>query len=202
LEQKIFLESDFISKKQKILLSKYLEILSEHNAHTNLVGKSTLVDPWNSHVLDSIQIAPLIENKALSILDMGSGAGFPGNVLSIAGFKDVTLLDSNGKKTDFLRKVKKEMYLKSKIITGRIEVINNKKYDVVVSRALANLSKLFSYSQKIIKKNTVMIFLKGKTVNEEIAEAKKKWLFDFVKHQSVSDLRGKILTVRNLKKND
>ena len=102
MEQKIFLESDFISKKQKILLSKYLEILSEHNAHTNLVGKSTLVDPWNSHVLDSIQIAPLIENKALSILDMGSGAGFPGNVLSIAGFKDVTLLDNDQQTALFL----------------------------------------------------------------------------------------------------
>ena len=65
---------------------------------------------------------------------------------------------------------------------------------------LANLKKLLSYSQKLIKKNTVLIFLKGKTVNEELMEARKDWSFDFEKHQSISDSRGKILIIKNLKK--
>ena len=183
-------------------MQKYLDLLIDFNLHTNLVGKSTLVNPWVSHILDSLQILPLIKNKKKSILDMGTGAGLPGIILSIAGCERVDLIDSNGKKIKFLKNVQKELELNTKIFLGRVENLNNKKYDVIVSRALANLSKLFSYSQKFIKKNTVLIFLKGKTVNEEIDEAQKKWTFQFTKHQSISDLRGSLLVVRNIRYND
>jgi 16S rRNA (guanine527-N7)-methyltransferase len=65
---------------------------------------------------------------------------------------------------------------------------------------LASLEKLISYSQKFIKKNTVLIFLKGKTVNEEIEQAQQKWSFQFEKHQSISDSRGSIITIKDSKK--
>ena len=74
------------------------------------------------------------------------------------------------------------------------------KFDIITSRALANLNKLLSYSQKFMKKNTLLIFLKGKTVNEELQEAQKKWIFHFQKHKSISDIRGTILIIKNLKK--
>ena len=189
-----------ISKKQESLLEQYIFFLLKYNSHTNLVGKSTLLNPWKNHILDSIQIMPLIDNKHLSILDMGTGAGFPGNILSIAGCKDVTLIDSNQKKINFLKDVKNIINLRTNLVLGRIENLNNRKFDIITSRALAKLTKLLSYSHKLIKKNTLLIFLKGKTANEEIEDAKKNWNFDLVKHQSVSDLRGKILLIKNLKK--
>lgn len=189
-----------ISKKQENLLEQYIFFLLKYNSHTNLVGKSTLLNPWKTHILDSIQIMPLIDNKHLSILDMGTGAGFPGNILSIAGCKDVTLIDSNQKKINFLKDVKNIINLRTNLVLGRIENLNNRKFDIITSRALAKLTKLLSYSHKLIKKNTLLIFLKGKTANEEIEDAKKNWNFDLVKHQSVSDLRGKILLIKNLKK--
>ena len=133
---------------------------------------------------------------------MGTGAGFPGAVLSIAGCENVTLVDSNGKKINFLKQVKKDLLLNFNTTLGRLEKLNNLKYDVLTSRALANLDNLFSYSQKFLKKNTVMIFLKGKTVNEEIKDAKKKWNFHFNKSQSISHPDGFVLIVTNLKKND
>ena len=167
-----------------------------------MVGKSTLEDPWVSHILDSLQIIPHLKNKNVTILDMGTGAGLPGAILSIVGCKKVTLVDSNGKKINFLKLTKKELLLSFNIILGRVEGLNNLKYDVITTRALASLDKLFSYSQKFLKKNTVMIFLKGKTVNEEIKEAKKKWKFHFNKTQSISHSDGSVLVVRNLKKND
>ena len=170
--------------------------------HTNIAGKSTLLNTWNSHVVDCLQILPFISNKSLTILDMGTGAGLPGNILSIMGCLNVTLVDSNNKKINFLKITKEEMSLKSKIVLGRVENIQNKKFDIITSRALANLSNLFSYSQKLIKKNTVLIFLKGKAVNEEVLEAQKKWKFNFTKHQSVSDERGALLIIKNVKKND
>lgn len=202
MEKEEIIKKFLINKKIETDFQKYIDILKEHNIRTNLVGKSTLVNPWTSLILDSLQILPLIKNKKFSILDMGTGAGFPGNILSIAGCENVTLIDSNGKKINFLKLIKNKMNLKTKIILGRIEALSNIKYDIITCRALASLDKLFSYSQKLIKKNTVLILLKGKTVNEEIIETKKKWTFQFVKHQSISDSRGSLLVIKNIKKND
>ena len=170
--------------------------------HTNLVGRSTLENPWASHILDSLQIMPHLKNKNQTILDMGTGGGFPGAVLSIVGCKNVTLVDSNGKKINFLKLTKKELLLSFKTILGRVEGLTHLKYDVITARALTSLDKLFSYSQKFLKKNTVMIFLKGKTVREEIQDAQKKWKFHFNKSQSISHPDGFVLIVTNLKKND
>ena len=191
-----------LNKNQEILIEKYLELLINYNSHTNLVGKSTLFQPWNGHILDSLQIAPFIKNKNNSILDMGTGAGLPGIILNIVGYKKVTLADSNGKKIKFLRHVNTEMSLGITLLLTRLEKIKNLKFDILTSRALANLDKLFIYSQKFLKKNTVLIFLKGKTVNEEIDFARKGWAFDIEQYQSISDRRGSIIIIKNLKKND
>jgi len=200
VEKKEILNNFSVTSKQEGLLDQFIKQLLLYNQHTNIVGKSTLANPWRNHVLDSLQILPLIESKSLSILDMGTGAGLPGIILSIAGCKNVTLVDSNGKKINFLKNVKRTLSLKTDIVLGRVESLKNRKYDIVTCRALANLKKLLSYSQKLIKKNTVLIFLKGKTVNEELMDARKDWNFDFEKHQSISDSRGKILIIKNLKK--
>ena len=191
-----------IKKNQEILIEKYLEFLADYNTHTNLVGKSTLFEPWNSHILDSLQILPFIKNKNNSILDMGTGAGLPGIILCIVGCKKVTLVDSNRKKIKFLKHVNTEMSLDTTPLWIRLEKIKNLKFDILTSRALANLDRLFTYSQKFLKKNTVLIFLKGKNVNEEINFARKGWLFNIEQHQSLSDQRGSLIIIKNLKKND
>ncbi|SVE24539.1 uncharacterized protein METZ01_LOCUS477393 [marine metagenome] len=194
------LNNFLISKSKEAVFQEYLNKLCDFNSHTNVVGKSTLTKPWTSHILDSIQILPFIKNKKFAILDMGTGAGLPGVVLCISGYKDVTLVDSNGKKINFLNLIKKEMNLSAKIILERLENFNNVKFDIITARALASLNKLLSYSQKFMKKNTLLIFLKGKTVNEELKEAQKKWIFQFQKHKSISDSRGTILIIKSLKK--
>ena len=191
-----------IGTNESFLLDNFVSYIKEYNTHTNIVGTSTLEDPWNSHILDSLQIMPLIKERQLSIVDMGSGAGLPGLVLSIMDFKNVTLVDSNGKKITFLEIFKNKHNLDYITLYNRLEKIKNLKFDIVISRALAKLEKLFTYSQNFIKENTVLIFLKGKTVNEEIKIAKKKWNFKFEKKQSVSDPRGSILIIKELKKND
>ena len=133
---------------------------------------------------------------------MGTGAGLPGIILNIFGCKNVTLVDSNGKKIKFLKHINAEMSLGIRLLLTRLEKVKNLKFDILTSRALANLDKLFTYSQKFLKKNTVLIFLKGKTVNEEIDFARKGWAFDIEQYQSISDRRGSIIIIKNLKKND
>ncbi|SVB44522.1 uncharacterized protein METZ01_LOCUS197376, partial [marine metagenome] len=177
-----------------------IDSIIQYNIHTNLVGKSTLADPWSKHILDCLQLVPFIKNKNYSILDMGTGAGLPGVILSLAGYKNVSLVDSNGKKIKFLKTIKEDLGLNLNIILGRLEKLHNLRFDIITSRALAKLDILFGYSQNFIKKNTVLIFLKGKTVNEEILEAKKNWKFNFQKYRSVSDSRGVILVIERLSK--
>jgi 16S rRNA (guanine527-N7)-methyltransferase len=191
-----------VTLRQKKNIQKYIDSIIQHNIHTNLVGKSTLADPWSKHILDSLQLVSFIKNKNHSILDMGTGAGLPGVVLSIAGYKNVSLVDSNGKKIKFLKTIKDDLGLSLNIIPGRLERLHNLKFDIITSRALAKLSILFGYSQNFMKKNSVLIFLKGKTVNEEILEAKKNWKFKLQKYRSISDSRGVILVVERLSKNN
>lgn len=198
LDRSRIIKNFYLNKQQELKLNIFLEELINHNRHTNLVGKSTLVNPWQSHILDCIQISKFIKNKKSTILDMGTGPGLPGLILAIVGYKKVSLVDSNNKKINFIKNIIKKLDIKVEVFLNRIEKINNKKYNYLTSRALASLSKLFSYSQNFINKDTVLIFLKGKSVNDEIVEAKQKWDFDSYIKQSRSDERGKILIIKNL----
>ena len=92
-----------LSSEQVFNFDKYIEHLILWNSKINLVGKSTLVNPLRSHILDCLQISNNLNNKKLSIVDLGTGVGLPGLVLSIIGFKNVTLVDSNLKKISFLK---------------------------------------------------------------------------------------------------
>tara|TARA_Y100001970_G_scaffold224914_1_gene277355 strand:+ start:2534 stop:3157 length:624 start_codon:yes stop_codon:yes gene_type:complete len=187
-----------LSEAQELKLQNLIDELKIWNLHTNLVGKSTLINPWNSHILDSIQISNLIKNKNSSILDMGTGAGFPGLVLAIMDYKKVNLIDSNGKKIRFIKHVCSKYKIKANIFLGRIEKMKKNKYDFLISRALAKLNQLFVYSQNFINNDSVLIFLKGKNINSEIIEAKKQWSFKFKLIKSKSDDRGRVLLVENL----
>jgi len=188
-----------INSSQEIKLIKFLKELAIHNKRTNLVGKSTLVNPWRSHILDCIQISPFIKSKNSTILDMGTGPGLPGLVLAIIGYKNVNLVDSNQKKINFVKHISKKLDISVKIFLSRVEKLNNSKFDFLISRALANLNKLFIYSQRVTDKNTVLIFLKGQKVKNEIQEAKKKWCFNSEIYPSQSDERGSVLIIKNLK---
>ena len=137
----------FFTEAEIIKIDRYIEEIKKFNSHTNIVGKSTLVDPWNRHVLDSIQISYFIKNKESSILDMGTGAGIPGLILAINKFSNVSVVDSNLKKINFVKNICLKLKIKAKIYHSRIELINNLKFNFVISRALSNLNKLFFYSE-------------------------------------------------------
>jgi 16S rRNA (guanine527-N7)-methyltransferase len=175
-------------------------MLKRRNNSINIVGKSTLIDPWKSHILDSLQISSFIPKKNCSILDLGTGPGIPGLVLAMYDFTNVSLVDSNLKKISFVKTVCSKLNIKAKIYRKRIEMLTHIKSDFLISRALANLNKLFFYSQNFLTEKTVLIFLKGKTVKKEIADAQKIWKFQYKLKQSLSDKRGRIVVVRCLKK--
>ena len=174
-------------------------MLSEWNNKFNLVGKSTLQDPVRSHILDSIQISKYISNKNAKIIDIGTGAGFPGLVLSIYDFVNLYVVDSNSKKINFIKHVKNKLKIPIQILHSRIEDIKHHNFDYVISRALAKLDKLLLYSSLISSKKTKLIFLKGEMINNEISYAKQNWDFHHIKHKSISDNRGSVILIKDYK---
>lgn len=157
-------------------LSIYLEFLTEYNSHTNLTAIKEPEDIYLKHFYDSLTITKAIDLSGnLKILDIGTGAGFPGLVLKIF-FPNIelTLLDSNNKKILFLNEVIKELDLKNvNCIHSRAEELpNNYKeyFDLVTSRAVAHLRILTELAIPYLKVNGLFIPLKG-NIEEELQES-------------------------------
>ena len=197
-------KSDIVSEflLNKIQVDKidfYLSSIIEHNKHTNLVVKSTIENIWERHVLDCLQLTKYIINKKLKILDLGTGAGLPGILFSIVGYQKVLMIDSVKKKTDFVRKIIKELSLTAKIQNKRIEKTPTSQHDIIVSRALAPLVKLLTYARMYSNKNTTSLFLKGRNVTSEIDIASRAYFFEFEKIKSLSSDEGCVLKINNIR---
>ena len=137
---------------------KYLKILLDYNSHTNLTAIREEKAIIEKHFLDSLLLQNLLKEEDKILIDIGTGAGFPGMMLAIFNDdKKFTLLDSVRKKTDFLKLVKKELDLKNvEVINGRAEEIikdRREKYDVGLCRGVSNLSVILEYEIPFLKVN-------------------------------------------------
>ena len=183
-------------------IDQYLEVLKKQNKSINLVGKSTLLNAWDRHVGDSLQIIQFIKNKQCSIIDIGTGAGIPGIILAILGYKKITMVDSIRKKTDFVEKTLELLDIKAQVINSRIENLRSQPFEFIISRALAPLNKLLYYSLGLSDKNSKLIFLKGRKMNEEILLAQKNFRFDYRTQKNKSEGGGFVLEINSLGRND
>ncbi len=197
--EKEFIIKDYnLNKRQIILIEKYLHKLKETNKSLNLVGDSTIAQAWDRHVNDSLQLSKYMVNKNSSIIDLGTGAGIPGILLSILGYNNILLVDSKLKKINFIKEFVKENKLSTKYLCARIENLKNNKFDFIICRAFAPLVKLLDYSLIFTKKNTSLLFLKGRSVNKEIKNAKKNFKFKNRVFKSKSLGGGFVLQISNL----
>ena len=141
------------------------DLLCLHNRRYNLVGGSTLGEVWERHILDSAQLVRFFPDRSVSILDIGSGAGFPGMVLGILGY-DLVLLDRNRHKCDFLRIVSRAVGVDVDIL--RMDVGEYLRgggdigYDFVVVRAVSGLVGLLDLCWDFLEGGAVCLFMKGR----------------------------------------
>jgi 16S rRNA (guanine527-N7)-methyltransferase len=198
LEREEFKKLTNVSRETFLKFEQYEKLLIEWNEKFNLVGESTLSQIWKRHFLDSAQLMNYIPAESKTLIDLGSGAGFPGLVLSLLGLPEVHLVESIGKKANFLRAVANELQLHAVIHHERIENIKDKKFDVITARALKSLSQLLSLSKPLMKQNTTALFLKGSKLNMELTESTKCWKFVSETFQSQSDHSGYVLKITNL----
>lgn len=197
-----FAAASSVSRETLARLKAYAGLLTDCNARHNLVSAATLADIWRRHFWDSAQLAEFVPAEGKSLVDLGSGAGFPGLVLAILlrerpGFRAV-LYEATAKKCAFLAAAAQATGATAEIRNTRIEQAKPEPFDVVTARACAPLTKLLAYAQPFQAADTVNLFPKGQSVASELTEASKSWKMKLLRHQSRSDPSGTILEIREL----
>jgi 16S rRNA (guanine527-N7)-methyltransferase len=185
-----------VSSETKIKLLKFKETLELWQQRINLIASGT--DIWNRHFLDSAQLLTCIPDKEKTILDIGSGGGFPGLVLAILGYSKVELVESDRKKCLFLKEVSRLINTNVAIHNNRIEKVDAKKFDIISSRACASLDTLLHYSYPFVSHGTICLFPKGKNYSTEIEEARLRWYFNCKITPSITSSDGVILKITSL----
>lgn len=175
------------------------QVLGEHlkkwNERINLVSKTTLNDMWRRHFLDSGQLVSHIPSTAKSLADLGSGAGFPGLVLAAMTDLEIHLVESDTRKSVFLREGARAIGRHVVVHQKRIESLQGLAVDVVTARALAPVETLLDYAEPLLKKDGIALFLKGNTLETELTDSKKLWHIESTQSRSISDPSGCILKV-------
>src|ERR1700704_3613010 len=191
-----------VSRETLARLKIHADMLLDWNARQNLVSEASLADLWHRHFWDSAQLVPHIPTSASSLVDLGSGAGFPGLVIAEIlrerqGLR-VVLYEATAKKCRFLEAVATRLNLPVEVRQGRIEDAAPEIFDCITARACSPMAKLLAYAQRFWGKKSVALLLKGQNVEVELTESNKSWRMEAIRHQSRSDPSGVILEIREL----
>ena len=187
-----------VSRETLARLETYAELLRRWSARINLVGANTLADLWRRHFLDSAQLLAHVPPGTQTLMDLGSGAGFPGLVLAILGVSGVELIEADGRKCAFLHEAARLAAAPVTIRNARIEAVPSRIVDVVTARGCAPLDRLLQLARPFIGPDTVCLFLKGEQAAQELTAAGQAWTMDATCHDSRSDPRGVILCLRRV----
>ena len=188
-----------VSRETHERLIAYEALVRKWNARINLVAPSTLPEFNSRHIRDSIQIFDHVKLPEGNWVDLGSGGGLPGIVVSIYAQKaplTVSLVESDHRKSAFLRTVIRELSLQNvSILTDRIENVPPLAANFVSARALAPLSVLLSMVRRHMHQDGTAMFLKGRSWKAECDEARNEWQFDVTSFPSKTDPDAAILKI-------
>jgi len=194
-----------VSRETLDALKYFEDLVVLWNPAINLISNSSVSDLWSRHIVDSAQLFLFTLPDEGLWLDVGSGGGFPGIVVSIVAKElapslRVVLVESDNRKCVFLRTVIRELGLSVKVINDRIE---NVKLDDVVylsARALRNLNSLLFIVENNVSRETVCVFPKGRSYKNELVESQKNWKFDFNLIDSNTSEDSKVIVLKGLER--
>ena len=195
-----------VSRETIVSLKKYENKLIEANKKLNLIGNSTINQIWIRHFLDSVQVIDFIDKNNKTLIDIGSGAGFPGLVLAIT-LKDrkipikIKLIEKSPKKTKFLKNLVQELNLKVEVINENVFEYSKKlSEDVYVARAFKPLKIILELiHNKAENWKKIFIYL-GKTGKNELLQASKRWDIEYKQRESITSNDSIVIEVIRLKK--
>ena len=195
-----------VSRETITSLIKYEEYLIKSNITLNLIGESTINQIWLRHFLDSSQVIDFINKNEMVLVDLGSGAGFPGLVIAILA-KDrkiplkVTLIEKSPRKASFLREIIKRLNLRAEVLNRNIlELPWKLEADLIIARAFKPLKIILRFlNQNTDKWKKVFLFL-GKTGQDELLQASKSWDIKYKQRMSVTSSDSMVTEINKLKK--
>jgi 16S rRNA (guanine527-N7)-methyltransferase len=187
-----------VSRETLARLEAYAELLTRWSARINLVGRDTIADLWRRHILDSAQLRAFVPDGARGMIDLGSGAGLPGLVLTILGVPGVELVEADSRKCAFLREAARITEARVTLRPCRVEAMSPHPIDVVTARACAPLDRLLGLAEPFLARDGECLFLKGERIEEELTLARKRWTMTASLHQSRSDPRGVVLRLQQV----
>ena len=192
----MLIENDHVSRETEERLHAYMALLRKWNERINLVSPKDMDNLWERHILDSLQLVPLIKGRR-QFVDMGSGGGFPGIVVGIATDIPGVLIESDQRKSAFLREAARVTGARLSVLPCRLGRAEVAPAPVVTARALAPLEKLLEWARPLLEPDGVGLFLKGRQAEQEIEEAARTWRFDVRSWPSKTSPDGVILEVSN-----
>lgn len=192
-----------VSRETLDRLESFAELLKKWTQRINLISPDSVPHIWDRHILDSAQIFPLIPPTSQSHADLGSGGGLPGIVLSIL-FKEsapnvkTTLVESDARKSTFLRTAIRELGLNATVKTARIMDVPALGADLITVRALAPLNDLIPMINLHLASGGTAILSKGRNHKQEIDSASKSWHISITEHPSLTDPDARLLEVKDI----
>lgn len=190
-----------VSRETIERLNLFAGLLQTWNRRINLVSRESLADLWTRHFLDSAQLFPLLPpaDGRRVLADFGSGAGFPGLVLSIMGAGEVHLIESDRRKAAFLREAARVTGADAKVWEERLEDLAAFPVDVITARACASLAQLLRHARRFSPQQAgaklCCLFPKGESVDQELTEISKQERLTVVRHVSCTNPNSTILRI-------
>ncbi|MFT5539437.1 MAG: 16S rRNA (guanine527-N7)-methyltransferase [Alphaproteobacteria bacterium] len=203
-----FAEATNVSRETLCRLETYADLLVKMQKTLNLVGQNTLSDIWRRHFLDSAQLLPLLPSlqvdRPVVLLDLGSGAGFPGLILALMTVSqplDVHLVESDTRKCAFLREAARLTETRIHLHNCRIEVLEPFKVDVISARALAPLDRLIPLMAPFLTlpgASPEALLLRGAQGQEELTRGVKGWKMRVETIPSITDQQAMVLRLKDI----
>lgn len=193
----------FVSRETHEPLRTYSTSIKKWTSTINLIAHKDANDEaiWQRHIVDSLQILPLIPAGVTAAIDLGSGAGLPGMVVAIERPDiHVTMIEADRRKAAFLQTMVADLGLSATVLAARIEDANVVSANLVMARALAPLPTLLDYAAPVLVEGGVCIFLKGRGVDTELAAATRVWTMKVERFVSATDSEATILRISGLRR--
>ena len=207
------LEIDY--KKIKSLVSRetlkeletFRKLIIMRNNDINLISSTTIGASKDRHIIDSAQIIDFVDKNRSICTDLGSGAGLPGIVLAIImkhknSDMQFNLYEKSYHKSKFLEEVSRKLNLNTKVFNQNIFEQENLHSEIIVARAFKPMIVILDLVNKSFKKFNNIILLLGKNGKSSIKECQKKWKFDYVEKNSLTNEDSLMIKISNLKKNE
>ena len=192
-----------VSRETYDRLRLFSDLVQKWTLRINLIAKGTIPDIWERHIVDSAQLYRLADSDFGSWADIGSGGGFPGIVMAIIAAEKqpaaiFTLIESDQRKSTFLRTAARELEIPVTVLAERIEVAKPQGADIVSARALASLDALLPLVSRHLAPQGQCLLHKGRQTQQEIAAARQNWQFDLEERPSLTDPEARLLAIKGI----